>query len=321
MAQNLPNTGVEVWNDTTDAQMSYRQWYNTLSGLTNSNMVKIDNAVGSKADYSKTMTAKNGASGNANDYMENGLWKVTLTSNMPSGLPDGNGILEVVVYAFGSATNAWLCQTFKSAHNMRDSVYVRSIADNVWSRWVKSTNNTYSPITVSNVLDLPVGKWFGVFTGAPIEGVCYYDVIQGDNASYKHMSCISWLENSRYENQCSNGNWLGWDKLATYPKPPVQLTPLNGWEKTGNNICRVTDLGNGTSKLEFELRASTTIPASTQIVSLPQGLQTIHSLEPMIVSLATKAVNGYVYKDGRVVLAYGANANEVITLSVVITNK
>ncbi|MGL5689684.1 MAG: hypothetical protein ACRDD8_02590, partial [Bacteroidales bacterium] len=87
MANTLPNTGVEVWNDTTDLNNSMRAWYNMLSGLTNSNMYKLDGAFGaplsSLGTSSKTVVGSiNEVNGKANTLDINTIQKRTTIENV-----------------------------------------------------------------------------------------------------------------------------------------------------------------------------------------------------------------------------------------------
>ena len=113
------------------------------------------------------------------------------------------------------------------------------------------------------------------------------------------------------------GIWEEWVVLSTASKEEIQLTPLNGWEKTGNDLCRLIVFGNNVGLLQLELKATKPI-ANVECVKMEFPYVPRKSFSPIIYDIGGRSSKGYVYNNGSVKISDSANTNEILTMNMVI---
>lgn len=139
--QTAKNGNGETWSRAGFPPNSWTKWIKTA---TTDNTVQITEVI-QDAD--------------AHALYETGIYKGSFKiDTIPSGLADGQGVLEVVKYS-GEANSTWLRQTFSSAHDM-GTLYIRYKTNATWSVWKEvATTTKIANLTLENGW---VASWTGV---------------------------------------------------------------------------------------------------------------------------------------------------------------
>lgn len=98
------------------------------------------------------------------------------------------------------------------------------------------------------------------------------------------------------------------------------LTPINGWELTGNNIGRITKFGIGISILEVEMRAVQNIELNSVAFNIPEGFRPRAVFMTFTYSKGAELGSGFIYKNGQVKLNGTFNKGTTVAISTIIIN-
>lgn len=148
------------------------------------------------------------------------------------------------------------------------------------------------------------------------------------NFSYSERSqiAISHVDGKQYNrigwfDEGTGVNWSKWEEQATCKHSKTRLFPLNGTDVTENEICSITDIGNGTAWLEIELVTKQVINEGVDIIMLPVGLRPkcIKNVNIRIKGGVSKT--GYIYEGGGVEVSSSLEEGKVISISTLIITK
>lgn len=106
---------------------------------------------------------------------------------------------------------------------------------------------------------------------------------------------------------------------ATKIKEVRDIQPLNGWEVTSNQICKLTKFDLGFTIFEFQIKAAQEIPTNTVSFLLPEGFGP-SKIIPISFLVGNSSKAGFIYKDRQVKFSGTYTKGTVITYTCLIVN-
>ena len=106
---------------------------------------------------------------------------------------------------------------------------------------------------------------------------------------------------------------------ATKIKEVRDIQPLNGWEVTSNQICKLTKFDLGFTIFEFQIKAAQEIPTNTVSFLLPEGFGP-SKIIPISFLVGNSSKAGFIYKDRQIKFNGTYPKGTVITCSCLIIN-
>lgn len=98
------------------------------------------------------------------------------------------------------------------------------------------------------------------------------------------------------------------------------ITPINGWELTGNKIGRLTKFGIGISILETEIKAVQNIELNAVAFNIPETFRPKAVFMPFTYSKGDGLGSGFIYRNGQVKLNGTFNKGTIVVISTIIIN-
>ena len=106
---------------------------------------------------------------------------------------------------------------------------------------------------------------------------------------------------------------------ATKIKEVRDIQPLNGWEVTSNQICKLTKFDLGFTIFEFQIKAAQEIPTNTVSFLLPEGFGP-SKIMPISFLVGNSSKTGFIYKDRQVKFSGTYTKGTVITYTCLIVH-